>query len=149
MGPVLTLHDEVIISTETQFSGDSTQEGSIFTTETDTRANEYSIYGWAKWNTTPNKLERHALFRLTTTDEARLADDAKAGDKDLAFYVGEDNLIVSTYSFSYTSSEYGKIEQNIPYEDDLESWFWVYYGYNRAEERAYTFIRFYDRVFSE
>lgn len=75
----------------------------------------------------------HALFRLSTDAENRLSDNAKAGDRTLMYTVGDGHLFANTYSFTYTSSEITNIEEGIPYEDDLESWFWVYFGYNRVE----------------
>ena len=53
----------------------------------------------------------------------------------------------TTYSFSFTGDEnLNNIHHSIAYEDDLESWFWIYFGYDFTLKRAYTFVRFYDRV---
>ena len=41
-----------------------------------------------------------------------------------------------------------RLKNSIPYEDDLESWFWVYFGYDYASKKAFTFVRFYDRIIS-
>jgi hypothetical protein len=34
--------------------------------------------------------------------------------------------------------------QNVNYEDDLESWFFVYFGYSHADQRAAAYIKFAD-----
>ena len=40
------------------------------------------------------------------------------------------------------------IENSFPYEDDLESWYWVYFGYSQKNKCAFTYVQFYDRVLS-
>lgn len=75
-----------------------------------------------------------------------MSDAAKPGDRSLMFTVGDGNLIASTYAFSMTGKGNDNMQQTVPYEDDLESWFWVYFGYNYETSKAYAFVRFYDRV---
>lgn len=40
------------------------------------------------------------------------------------------------------------MEHPIPYEDDLESWFWIYFGYSYKLKKAYAYVRFYDREYA-
>lgn len=66
------------------------------------------------------------------------------------YSVGDGVIIASTYSYSFTSREnLNNVHKSIAYEDDLESWFWIYFGYNHDLKRAYTFVRFFDRVVEE
>jgi hypothetical protein len=66
------------------------------------------------------------------------------------FYVGEGVLVAASYTLSFTDPDpnLNSVKAQIPYEDDLESWYWVYFGYNKENQRAFTFVRFYDRVYS-
>jgi len=72
---------------------------------------------------------------------------SKPGDRTLMLSIGEGVINLSTYSYAFSgSADLNNIQHGIAYEDDLESWFWVYFGYNLDLKRAYAFIRFYDRV---
>lgn len=76
-----------------------------------------------------------------------MTDAAKPGDRTLMFSVGDGVIIPSTYTYAFSGNEdLNNIHHGIAYEDDLESWFWIYFGYNFDLKRAYAFVRFYDRV---
>lgn len=63
------------------------------------------------------------------------------------YSVGDGVIVGSTYSYSFTSQEdLNDVHHGIAYEDDLESWFFVYFGYDFDLKRAYSFVRFFDRV---
>lgn len=66
------------------------------------------------------------------------------------YYVGDGVLVAATYTYSFTSTDpnLNSVKTQIPYEDDLETWYWIYFGYNLETKRAFTFVRFYDRVYS-
>jgi hypothetical protein len=74
-----------------------------------------------------------------------VTDNDKPGDRTLVYYLSEGVLVANSYTYSFTSPDFS-VKHSTPYEDDLESWFWVYFGYDYAERRAVSFIRFYDRV---
>jgi len=63
------------------------------------------------------------------------------------YYIGDGVIVPTTYSFGFAGDQdLNNIHHGISYEDDLESWFWIYFGYNYELKRAYTFVRFFDRV---
>lgn len=51
-------------------------------------AEEYAVYGWAKWDNLPEKQAWHLLFRLTDSEEGREGNLDKLGDRNLCGWVG-------------------------------------------------------------
>jgi len=70
---------------------------------------------------------------LTTQEEDAVTDNNKPGDRTLVYYVSNGVLVANTYTYSFTSSEFN-VKHATPYEDDLESWFWVYFGYDYTQK---------------
>jgi hypothetical protein len=68
------------------------------------------------------------------------------------YYVGDGVITASTYNLNLLAVRAGvndnAIENSFPYEDDLESWYWVYFGYSLKNKCAFTYVQFYDRVLS-
>ena len=50
------------------------------------------------------------------------------------YYVGDGVITASTYNLNLLAARVGvndnAVENSFPYEDDLESWYWVYFGYS-------------------
>lgn len=60
-------------------------------------ANEYAIYGWARWLPTNQKAVWHTLFRVTINNENDIQDVSKFGDRTLNCFVGTGILAFATY----------------------------------------------------
>ncbi len=53
-----------------------------------------------------------------------------SGDRTLAAFVSRDNLEFSTYTYGLQGGNDWNVRQTIPYEDDLTTWFFMYFGYS-------------------
>ena len=60
------------------------------------------------------------------------------------FYVGNGLITASTYNLNLIAVKPGvndnAIEYSFQYEDDLESWYWVYFGYSAKNKCAYSYV---------
>lgn len=51
-------------------------------------AEEYAIYGWAKWTATPSRDAWHQIFRVTVNEPQTAGDASYYGDRTLSVWVG-------------------------------------------------------------
>jgi len=64
-------------------------------------AEEYAVYGWAKWVHTTEKSAWHNIFRLTDHKDKTEANLDKTGDRTLCLWVGAGYLHFTTYTFGF------------------------------------------------
>lgn len=83
-------------------------------------AEEYAVYGWAKWANIPDKQTWHNVFRLTDFKGATEANADKTGDRTLCMWVGNGFFHFTTYTYGYKAGDNVNVVHNIAYEDDLE-----------------------------
>lgn len=79
------------------------------------------------------------MFRLTINDEEHNDNATKLGDRDLAAWVGNGNLTFATYSYSDLHGNGNpNTHHDIAYDEFINHWHWVYFGYSREERKAYV-----------
>jgi hypothetical protein len=105
-------------------------------------ADEYSVYGWGKWDRSDAWYGWHNLIRLTQNDPSYGGNAENPGDRTLAIWVGPGFFHFTTYTEFYKGGDNWNVWNNINFEDDLESWWWIYFGYSRALKKTYAFVRF-------
>lgn len=79
---------------------------------------------------------------MTSNTPAKAGNVEHAGDRVLSAFVEADSLSFATYTFGYTGGDDWNVKKSIPYEDDLTSWFFIYFGYNRVSRKAKVFVKF-------
>lgn len=83
------------------------------------------------------------MVRLTIIDEETNQNDVILGDRDLAAFVGRDQLHFATYSYTNLNGEgNANVLQSMPHRDQLTQWHYVYFGYSRSLRRAFAFVEF-------
>lgn len=80
------------------------------------------------------------MFRLTINDEEHNDNAGKLGDRDLAAWVGSSgNLHFATYSYvDLHGNGNPNAHHDIAYDDFINHWHWVYFGYSREERKAFV-----------
>lgn len=113
-------------------------------------AQEYSVSGWFKWVHPSEQNIWHTAFRLTINPQSVNENVQLLGDRDLAVFVGDsqvDNILAFT-TYTYTDLN-GRGNPNywqaVPYENDLTSWHYIYFGYSRKQRAAYVYVEFQSR----
>lgn len=123
----------------------------VFSNESPSFYEEYAVSGWFKWSALESQSIWHTAFRFTINNEHINENTRLLGDRALALFVGNEmtNNIYAFTTYSYTDSN-GNGNPNyweaVPYESDLESWHFVYFGYSRHLRRAYAYVRFNGRA---
>jgi len=105
-------------------------------------AQEYSIYGWARWTEIPTRESLHSLFRLTTNSPSNAGNADSSGDRALACYVDTNRLVFATYTFEEQGGDNWNVQKSIDFGEDLTSWFFVYFGYDKVQKKAKAWVKF-------
>lgn len=105
-------------------------------------ASQYAIYGWARWTEIAIRETQHSLFRVTTNTPSNQGNADSSGDRTLACFITTDSLRFSTYSFQEQGGDDWNIIKDIPFGEDLNSWFFVYFGYDKSLQRAKAWVKF-------
>jgi hypothetical protein len=64
------------------------------------------------------------------------------GDRTLAVWIGNGIIHFTTYTFGLKSGHTVNSTKNVNYGDDLDSWFFIYYGYDWATFTATGYLKF-------
>lgn len=107
-------------------------------------AEEYAVWGWAQWASTPEKQAWHNIFRISDHKEPIGDNIGKLGDRNLAVWVGAGFIHFTCYTFGFMAGDNVNQWKNVNYEDDLESWFFIYYGYSHVNKKVIAYIKFTD-----
>ena len=100
-------------------------------------AEEYSIQGWFKINSSDGDKDCQVLFRVTDNEPNYLGDKASQGDRT---FFGElcdqNNVRVSTYNLLGLKdfNEAKHVENKIELEAFSKSWVYIYMGYSNIEK---------------
>nr|AWX67867.1 carboxy-terminal crystallin fold protein [Philasterides dicentrarchi] len=137
-----------LIKGETEFAADAKEPMVFGPIEGVEGAQEYAIYGWAKWNYIPNKQAWHLLYRHSNWGPDKIQNINKYGDRDQVCWVGNGFLHTSNYNFNFNGQgDNWNWWKNSNYEDDLESWFWFYQGYSQTDKKTFWYVKFHgDRI---
>jgi len=64
-------------------------------------AEDYAVYGWAKWTPISEKADWHNIFRLTDHKDKTEENAAKTGDRNLCLWVGKGYITFATYTYGF------------------------------------------------
>ncbi|CAK59383.1 unnamed protein product (macronuclear) [Paramecium tetraurelia] len=107
--------------------------------------NEYSVFGWFKWE--PTKMDQwHLAFRLHINKGETNKNDQILGDRTLAAWVSpsQDGIYAfSTYSYQgLNGNGEPNIVQIIPQDQQETKWHFIFFSYNRVTRIAEGYIKF-------
>ncbi|CAD8193826.1 unnamed protein product [Paramecium pentaurelia] len=107
--------------------------------------NEYSVFGWFKWE--PTKMELwHLAFRLHINKEETNKNDEILGDRTLAAWVSpSQNGIYAMATYSYKNLDGNgepNIVQIIPQDQQETKWHFIFFSYDRIRRIAGGYIKF-------
>jgi len=139
-----------IVNGEKEFNREKTDPLTVGPITDVEGAEEYGIYGWAKWEHIPNKGAWHIIYRHTNFDPEEYTNMNKFGDRDQVGWVGNGYIHTSTYTSGLGSGDNWNLAKNSNYEDDLESWFWFYQGHSTKLKKTFYYVKFAeDRVITQ
>jgi hypothetical protein len=84
------------------------------------------------------------VFRLTINNKPDNQDYQRLGDRDLSMFANR-NQYYHTNTYTYTNMVGGgnaNVFQNYQHNGLITQWHFIYYGYSKADARAFAFFQF-------
>jgi hypothetical protein len=104
---------------------------------------EYSVSGWFKW-VGDYKAEWHLVFRFTLNDKPDNQDLSRMGDRTLTIFAHK-TLFYHATTYGYTNMNgagNANVLQNYQHQNQITGWHFIYFGYSKAERRAFAYFQF-------
>lgn len=105
-------------------------------------AEEYAWWGWFKWEEPAWRDTWHIMMRLSLMENH--IDASYLGDRTLNLWLNPNGeyLHFSTFNVQHNGGDDVNRYQNIGIStDDYSRWFWVYFGYNYQQEKAFAYVK--------